>query len=263
MIGAHIDITERKAAEHRIGKLLEEAGQRERAFRDKQDQLIQAAKLVSLGEMATGVAHEINNPLNNISLFAGNILDGLEHGADVTAEGLTGNLKRILQQVKRAAAIVNHLRTFARASSPGHEQVAIDTIVSAAYALMEEQLRLAGIQVTMDLAPGDPQVQGNSIHLEQVFVDLFGNARDALATVPIKQLNDSHRRQAVYRSDLRARQREWDRCQRARACLRSVLYHQAGRRRHRPGTLDQLRHYQGSPEARFPWSVLPAKARPS
>ena len=188
MIGAHIDITERKAAEHRIGKLLEEAGQRERALRDKQDQLIQAAKLVSLGEMATGVAHEINNPLNNISLFAGNILDGLEHGADVTAEGLTGNLKRILQQVKRAAAIVNHLRTFARASSPGHEQVAIDTIVSAAYALMEEQLRLAGIQVTMDLAPGDPQVQGNSIHLEQVFVNLFGNARDALATVPIKQL---------------------------------------------------------------------------
>ena len=90
MIGAHIDITECKAAEHRIGKLLEEAGQRERALRDKQDQLIQAAKLVSLGEMATGVAHEINNPLNNISLFAGNILDGLEHGADVTAEGLTG-----------------------------------------------------------------------------------------------------------------------------------------------------------------------------
>ena len=157
----------------------EEAGQRERLGNDKQDQLIQAAKLVSLGEMATGVAHEINNPLNNICLFAGNILDGLEHGADVTAEGLTGNLKRILQQVKRAAAIVNHLRTFARASSPGHEQVAIDTIVSAAYALMEEQLRLAGIQVMMDLAPGDPQVQGNSIHLEQVFVNLFGNARRA------------------------------------------------------------------------------------
>src|SRR5216684_2005305 len=104
----------RKAMIHMMGDLKETTAQvqrREQELRDKQEQLVQAAKLATLGELTTGVAHELNNPLNNIGLFVGNAIDYLELGVPDQAR-LIEDLRHALEQVRKAAQIISHLRTF-------------------------------------------------------------------------------------------------------------------------------------------------------
>jgi len=101
---------QRTQSENRVRRLLWQAEEREHALRDKQAQLIQAAKLASIGELATGIAHEVNNPLNNIGLFVTNTLDSLRAGKP--AEVLVPWLEAVLKQVQRAAAIVAGVRSF-------------------------------------------------------------------------------------------------------------------------------------------------------
>jgi PAS domain S-box-containing protein len=180
------DITERKRTEEHIRTLLSEAEARERQLVEKQAQLVQAAKLASIGELATGIAHEINNPLNNITLFVGNAIDRLDqmgtHGAIVS------NLRKAEDQVRRAEAIINHLRTFGRLSSPHREPVSINGVIQSAVSFVAEVLRVRSISVQLDLSPEDPIVPGNRIQLEQVFVNLLTNARDALENAERKTI---------------------------------------------------------------------------
>src|SRR5438309_4940818 len=104
----------RKAMIHIMGDLREttaEMQRREQELRDKQEQLVQAGKLATLGELTTGVAHELNNPLNNIGLFVGNAIDHIELGVG-DRERLLDELRHAVQEVRRATAIISHLRTF-------------------------------------------------------------------------------------------------------------------------------------------------------
>jgi C4-dicarboxylate-specific signal transduction histidine kinase len=112
--------TSRKAMIHIMGDLrqtTEDIRTREQELREKQEQLVQAAKLATLGELTTGVAHELNNPLNNIGLYLGNVLDLLEFGR-LDAERAKHDLGAATQQVSKATEIINHLRTFGRAHEP-------------------------------------------------------------------------------------------------------------------------------------------------
>ena len=97
-------------SQQHIRGLLQEAERREQELREKQQQLVQAAKLASIGELTTGIAHELNNPLNNIGLCIGNALDQLEAGHPNDLIAL--HLRTGMQQVHRGAAIINNLRTF-------------------------------------------------------------------------------------------------------------------------------------------------------
>jgi C4-dicarboxylate-specific signal transduction histidine kinase len=142
--------------------------------------LVQAAKLATLGELTTGVAHELNNPLNNIGLFIGNVSDLIELGTLDRARARR-DLSRAMEQVHKASQIISHLRTFGRAAPASRENVAINQIVVQALSLLGEQLRLREIEVALELGPHDPVVLGNAIQLEQVFVNLLTNARDALS----------------------------------------------------------------------------------
>ena len=90
------DLTERKRAEDEIRRLLAEAKQREHELREKQAQLVQTAKLASIGELATGIAHELNNPLNNIGLFVGNAMDYVK--LDKPKEVILDDLQTVLKQ---------------------------------------------------------------------------------------------------------------------------------------------------------------------
>lgn len=180
------DITERKQAEEDVLRLLAEVQQREHELRHKQDQLVQAAKLASLGEMASGIAHEINNPLNNIGLFIGNALDLLE-SAKLDRTMTLQQLRAAAGQVKKAATIVNHMRTFARAST-SYEVVSLNAVLRSTVAVVEEQLQMRNIDLKVEWAPGEPIVKGNAIQLEQVFVNLLGNARDAVERSPRKRI---------------------------------------------------------------------------
>src|SRR5256885_13055390 len=183
----------RKAMIHIMGDLREttaEVERREQELRDKQEQLVQAGKLATLGELTTGVAHELNNPLNNIGLFVGNAIDLIELA--VTEKGqIVRELRHAMQQVGKATEIISHLRTFGRAAPVSREPISLRQVIDRALSLMREQLRLREIEVAVDLGPEEPVVVGNPIQLEQVFINLLSNARDAVADSPRKAIRIS------------------------------------------------------------------------
>jgi len=173
----------RKAMIHIMGDLretTEQISRREQELRDKQEQLVQAGKLATLGELTTGVAHELNNPLNNIGLYLGNMLDRVECGSADPAV-LQRDLTRSLLQVSKATEIIDHLRTFGRAAPASRTPVSINAVVESAASLLREQMRLRDIEFDLDLAESEPEVSGNAIQLEQVVMNLLTNARDAVS----------------------------------------------------------------------------------
>lgn len=182
----------RKAMIHIMSDLREttaEVQRREQELREKQEQLVQAGKLATLGELTTGVAHELNNPLNNIGLFIGNAIDLIELGmADTEPERILQDLHNAMQQVRKATEIISHLRTFGRAASVTREPLYVSQVVERAISLMQEQLRLRQIEVVLDFPPEDVVIIGNGIQLEQVFINLLTNARDAIANSPRKMI---------------------------------------------------------------------------
>src|SRR5437667_7250221 len=182
----------RKAMIHIMGDLREttaEMQRREQELRDKQEQLVQAGKLATLGELTTGVAHELNNPLNNIGLFVGNAVDLIELAVPEKGQ-IVRELRHAMQQVGKATEIISHLRTFGRAAPASREAISLTQVIERALSLMGEQLRLREIEVTVDLVPPseEPVVIGNAIQLEQVFINLLTNARDAVAESPRKAI---------------------------------------------------------------------------
>src|SRR5436309_4531486 len=183
----------RKAMIHIMGDLREttaEMQRREQELRDKQEQLVQAGKLATLGELTTGVAHELNNPLNNIGLFVGNAVDLIELGV-TDKEQIVRELRHATQQIRKATEIISHLRTFGRAAPVSREPISLRRVIERALSLMQEQLRLREIEVTVDLGSEEPVVVGNPIQLEQVFINLLANARDAVAESPRKAIGIS------------------------------------------------------------------------
>ena len=172
----------RKAMIHIMSDLREttaEVQTREQELREKQEQLIQAGKLATLGELTTGVAHELNNPLNNIGLFIGNTIDLIELGM-ADPQRILQELHNAMQQVRKATEIISHLRTFGRAASVSYEPVVINQVIQRALSLIQEQLRLRQIEVELRFPAEDVIVIGNAIQLEQVFLNLLTNARDAM-----------------------------------------------------------------------------------
>ena len=178
----------RKAMIHIMSDLketTEEVKRREQELREKQEQLVQAGKLATLGELTTGIAHELNNPLNNIGLFIGNVIDFIELGKG-DPQSILHELHSAMQQVRKANEIISHLRTFGRAASVSREQVAIAQVIQSALSLMREQLRLRQINVELHFPAEDVIVIGNAIQIEQVFINLLSNARDALVNADNK-----------------------------------------------------------------------------
>jgi C4-dicarboxylate-specific signal transduction histidine kinase len=180
----------RKAMIHIMDDLrstTQEMERREQELRDKQEQLVQAGKLATLGELTTGVAHELNNPLNNIGLFVGNVIDQIELG-ELHRDRVVADLEKAMAQVRKATEIITHLRTFGRPASVTLERVDIDEVIERSLSLVQEQLRLRAIEVSLDLCRNGLVVLGNPIQLEQVFINLLTNARDALSDAETRRL---------------------------------------------------------------------------
>src|SRR5258707_3054329 len=175
----------RKAMIHIMSDLritTEEVQRREQELREKQEQLVQAGKLATLGELTTGIAHELNNPLNNIGLFIGNAIDLIElDSVEAPPERVLRELYSAMQQVRKATEIITHLRTFGRAASVSYEPVVIAQVIQSAVSLIQEQLRLRQIGVQLSLPEEEVDIIGNAIQLEQAFLNLLTNARDAVA----------------------------------------------------------------------------------
>src|SRR5271157_1183037 len=138
-------------------------------------QLSQADKLSSIGLLAAGVAHEVNTPLAVISSYTQMLAKQLQGDTQKT-----GLLEKITRQTFRASEIVNNLLNFSRTSGTEFAEVDINKVISDTLALLEHQFKTARIQVRSDLAPSLAPIQGNSGRLQQVFLNLFLNAKDAM-----------------------------------------------------------------------------------
>ena len=140
-----------------------------------ESQLSQAEKMSSIGLLAAGVAHEVNTPLAVISSYTQMLAKELRGD-----EKKTALLERITRQSFRASEIVNNLLNFSRTSSTEFGGVDVNKVVQDTLALLEHQFKTAKIRVQPELAPDLPLISGNIGKLQQVFLNLFLNARDAM-----------------------------------------------------------------------------------
>ena len=138
-------------------------------------QLSQADKLSSIGLLAAGVAHEVNTPLAVISSYAQMLSKQLQ--GDPQKSGV---MEKITRQTFRASEIVNNLLNFSRTSGTEFTSVDVTHIILDTLALLEHQFKTAKIQVQDELSSHLPQIHGNVGRLQQVFLNLFLNARDAM-----------------------------------------------------------------------------------
>jgi PAS domain S-box-containing protein len=139
-------------------------------------QLSQADKLSSIGLLAAGVAHEVNTPLAVISSYAQMLTKQINGDAK-----LGPLLEKITRQTFRASEIVNNLLNFSRTSATEFSAIDLNKIITETLTLLEHQLKTSGVKVQTDLYPGLPLIHGNSGKLQQVFLNLFLNAKDAMA----------------------------------------------------------------------------------
>ncbi|KAF1031789.1 MAG: Sensor kinase CckA [Pseudomonas sp.] len=163
------------------GQLLEvqAVGRDNTEVRRSQQQLTQSAKMATLGEMATGLAHEINQPLNVMRMAIVNVLKRLSNG-DAQVDYLTEKLQRIDAQVQRAARVVDHMRVFGRRSEIEQQPFDPATAVEGTLSLLGDGLRGKGVELRVIPAGFSVQVKGYVDQLEQVLINLVVNARDAL-----------------------------------------------------------------------------------
>jgi two-component system, NtrC family, sensor kinase len=143
-------------------------------------QLTQAEKLSSIGLLAAGVAHEVNTPLAVISSYA-QMLAKQVRGADGVEARVGPLLDKITQQTFRASEIVNGLLNFSRTSGTAFTGIDLNTVIRDTLNLLEHQLKTANVKLETSLDPALPPVLGNPGKLQQVFLNLFLNAKDAMA----------------------------------------------------------------------------------
>jgi C4-dicarboxylate-specific signal transduction histidine kinase len=137
-------------------------------------------KLATLGEMATGLAHELNQPIAIISLAAENAGRALAEPTPRNLDSVAARLRRIVDQAARTREIVDHLRIFGRLDEGPLVPTDLNAAVTGGLTLVEGVLRSASVALRLDLAPGLPAVEARRVPVEQVIVNLCINARDAM-----------------------------------------------------------------------------------
>jgi PAS domain S-box-containing protein len=140
-----------------------------------EEQLLQVEKLTSLGLLAAGIAHEVNTPLTGISSYTQMLLKETP-----TSDHRKPILEKIEKQTFRAAEIVNGLLNFSRINGSEFQDLDVNRLIQESLTLLEHQLKRNQIQISSSLEQSLPMVYGNAGKLQQVFVNLFLNARDAM-----------------------------------------------------------------------------------
>jgi PAS domain S-box-containing protein len=175
------DATERYEAERRRRELSELA-------RRQEEQLVHSSRLAELGEMAATIAHELNQPLTGIKNYAKNAAYMIEQAAG-GPQDVAENLRLISGQVDRAARIIGQMRELTRRSERIMAPLDVNASIRETVEFLMPQLRLSNVDVSLDLAEGLPPVLGDKVRLEQVFLNLLANARQALEESAERRLN--------------------------------------------------------------------------
>jgi len=154
------DITERKQAEGREKEL--------------QQELSLSSRLASIGELAAGVAHEINNPLTGILGFSERLIK------KSAGEEISRDLERIHHEAQRAARVVENLLTFARRREPKKEYLDINEVLARTVELRAYELATGNIELAVELAPSLPEIVADFGQIQQVFLNIILNAEQVL-----------------------------------------------------------------------------------
>jgi len=161
ILGTYVDITNRKNAEE--------------ALRELQAESVRAAHLASVGELAAGVAHEINNPINSVINLAQILIN--ECGSKTLEYDIAG---RIIREGERIANIVTSLLSFASQRSDEKVPFHLHHVMSETLALTKTQVRKSGIALRVSTPENLPIIRGNPQRIQQVFLNIVNNARQAL-----------------------------------------------------------------------------------
>ncbi|OQP87422.1 two-component sensor histidine kinase [Rhizobium rhizosphaerae] len=172
-----------EAVAERTAQLREEMGYRalaDQRYREAREELAQANRLASVGSIAAGLMHEINQPVATIRTLSEN---ALHHLAASRSERVRDSLGTMIAMTERIGTLTQEMRGFARRGEEKIGPQSLDAIISGAMLLMEDRIAKAGIR--LDRSPsGQPSVLGKRVPLEQVLVNLLQNAMDALEAVP-------------------------------------------------------------------------------
>ena len=147
---------------------------------ETEQQLIQASKMATLGEMATGVAHELNQPLSVIKTASRFFMKKIRKNEKIKDDILLTMSEEIDTYVDRATKIINHMRQFGRKSDITLEKVQVNAILEKALEILGQQLKVRGIELVRDFEQELPLIMADPDRLEQVFINLLINARDAI-----------------------------------------------------------------------------------
>ncbi len=144
---------------------------------EHQEQLLQSRKIAAIGTLTSGIAHELNNPINNIVLTAETLGEDF---SQLEPEEAQSFIHDILVQADRASEIVKGLLDFSRSERPEFEPLAISRVIEETLKLVRNQVMLSGIQVDKEIPPETPLISGDRKSLQQVFLNLFINAIQAM-----------------------------------------------------------------------------------
>ena len=204
--------------------------------RDTQERLYLTDRLASVGQMASGIAHELNNPLTSV-IGLSELLNEEE-----MPDEMREDVEAIHQEAQRAAVIVRNLLAFARKHAPTRQPVQINDVLQDVLKLRNYEHRVHNIEVNLSLQSDLPLVSVDYFQMQQVFLNVIINAENAITDV--RETNHHHIKQERGRTRQGIYSRRWP-----RYCLgehgphlRPVLHHQGGRQGYRSGLEHLLRH---------------------
>lgn len=143
-------------------------------------QLRHSERMTGIGELATGIAHEINQPLNTISLSIDNILFSLQNNS-LTENYLTTKLNKVFDNIARIKKIIDHVRTFSRDQDDFVQvEFNINDSIQNSISMISEQMAQREISLTFNPDRSVPSIKGNAYRFEQVILNMLGNAKDAI-----------------------------------------------------------------------------------
>ncbi|WP_068636048.1 sensor histidine kinase [Thauera butanivorans] len=168
-MGSVLDITEQKQAQE--------------LARQQNERLQATSRLVTMGEMASTLAHELNQPLTAIASYADGCLNHLQ-AADTNRDDLLDIQRKIGRQARRAGEIIRRVHDFVRRSEPRLGPLDLNAVVRDAAGLTEADVRKRRMQLVLDLAPDLPQITADAVMIEQIVVNLVRNGMDAMRDTP-------------------------------------------------------------------------------
>jgi signal transduction histidine kinase len=145
------------------------------AQRDAENRLVQAAKLAAVGEMASGIAHELNNPLTSVTGFAELALDAIPKDSQTRKD-----LEIVIREAVRARDVVRRLLDFARQSESTRTNTSLNEVIEDVVALMRHLLHTSGVELKLELEKDLPWILADSNQMKQVLLNLVHNALQAM-----------------------------------------------------------------------------------